>query len=173
MSDKKKLILEEALGLFADSGYNAVSTNKIAKAAGVSEGLIFRHFGSKKGLLKAITIDTEARINLLFTAILGEEHPNEAIKKFIELPFSIKKSEYHYWRLQYKLKWEKEFRNPNKMKPLENKLTACFKTLNFDQPKSEAILLINIIDAIAIKILQQGMTGQRAIKKLLLKKYKC
>ncbi len=38
---------------FARSGFDAASTNRIAASAGVSKGLVFRHFGSKEGLLEA------------------------------------------------------------------------------------------------------------------------
>lgn len=40
-----------ALGLFAKHGFTATSTKKIATAAGVSEGLVFHHFGTKFGVL--------------------------------------------------------------------------------------------------------------------------
>ncbi|MEM6542898.1 MAG: helix-turn-helix domain-containing protein, partial [Bacteroidota bacterium] len=54
MTAKQEKILNAALELFAHEGYNVVSTSKIAQKAGVSEGLIFRHFESKQGLLNAI-----------------------------------------------------------------------------------------------------------------------
>ncbi|MEJ6750428.1 MAG: helix-turn-helix domain-containing protein, partial [Bacteroidia bacterium] len=44
MTDKQVAILQTALELFSNKGFYAVSTNLIAKEAGVSEGLIFRHF---------------------------------------------------------------------------------------------------------------------------------
>lgn len=37
--------------LFAEHGFTATSTRKVARAADVSEGLIFHHFGNKQGLL--------------------------------------------------------------------------------------------------------------------------
>ena len=47
MTDKQEKILQAALELFAKEGFKGTSTNKIAKKAGVSEGLIFRHFENK------------------------------------------------------------------------------------------------------------------------------
>lgn len=47
-------ILNSAMQLFADEGYHAVSTRKIAAKAGVSEGTIFNHFGAKQGLMRAL-----------------------------------------------------------------------------------------------------------------------
>ena len=44
MTEKQENILKAALQLFAKEGFYATSTSKVAKLAGVSEGLIFRHF---------------------------------------------------------------------------------------------------------------------------------
>ena len=44
MTEKQISILESALELFSSKGFDAVPTSLIAKQAGVSEGLIFRHF---------------------------------------------------------------------------------------------------------------------------------
>ena len=77
MSSKKEKILAVALELFANEGFSATSTNKIAKEAGVSEGLIFRHFESKKGLLHAIMADTEERVNDVFAHIILEQDPKK------------------------------------------------------------------------------------------------
>lgn len=47
----RQKILETAIKEFARSGYDNVTTKDIAKAAGVSEGAIFRYFKSKKELM--------------------------------------------------------------------------------------------------------------------------
>lgn len=58
MTDKQEKILRAtALDLFANTGYNAASTSKIAQKASVSEGLIFRHCQNKKGLLDALVLE--------------------------------------------------------------------------------------------------------------------
>ncbi len=59
MTDKKEKILQAALELFAEEGFKPTSTSKIAKKAGVSEGLIFSHFCNKDGLLQAIIKEGE------------------------------------------------------------------------------------------------------------------
>ena len=50
----KERILSAALKLMARSGYHGAKTKAIATEAGVNEALIFRYFGSKKELLKAL-----------------------------------------------------------------------------------------------------------------------
>ncbi|MEL6721105.1 MAG: helix-turn-helix domain-containing protein [Bacteroidota bacterium] len=117
MLNRKDKTLSTALELFANQGYNATSTSKIAKEAGVSEGLIFRHFKNKKGLLDALNKIAEERAGEVFMPILMETAPKEVIRKVIQFPFNgtIKEEEYNFWRLQYKLKWEPEYYNPQKM----------------------------------------------------------
>ena len=51
--DTRKRIISAALQLFGQVGYAEATTRRIAKAAGINEVTLFRHFGSKKGLLIA------------------------------------------------------------------------------------------------------------------------
>ena len=53
-AEKQELLLEAARKLFAEQGFDGTSTLQVAKAAGVSEGTLFHHFGSKKGLFLAV-----------------------------------------------------------------------------------------------------------------------
>lgn len=62
------MIRDEALGLFAARGPDAVTVRQIAAAAGVSPGLVVHHFGSKEGLREAV----DAHVLAMFTAMLGE-----------------------------------------------------------------------------------------------------
>ncbi|WAJ43506.1 helix-turn-helix domain containing protein [Mycobacterium sp. Aquia_216] len=48
----RRLLLESARALFAERGYAGTSTREIARAASVSEPMIFRHFGSKSKLFE-------------------------------------------------------------------------------------------------------------------------
>jgi len=49
--DRKQKILTISLKLFAENGYRNTTTQSIALKAGVSEALIFKHFGTKEHLL--------------------------------------------------------------------------------------------------------------------------
>lgn len=50
--EARRLLLDAARDLFARKDYRATTTREIAEAAGVSEYLLFRHFGSKAGLFR-------------------------------------------------------------------------------------------------------------------------
>jgi len=55
-TDKKQKIAEAAVQLFAEKGYANTSTSEIAKRAGVAEGTIFRHYGTKENLLLSLLL---------------------------------------------------------------------------------------------------------------------
>jgi len=50
----KKRILEAAVRLFSEKGYEHSGVQEISAASGVSRGSLFWHFGSKEGLLFAV-----------------------------------------------------------------------------------------------------------------------
>lgn len=51
---RKRAMIDAAIALFSDEGYDGVSTRAVAERAGCSETLLFRYFGGKRGLLLAI-----------------------------------------------------------------------------------------------------------------------
>lgn len=51
---RREQLLDIALDLFAKQGFDATSTQQIAKAAGVTQGLVFHYFDSKEGLLSSV-----------------------------------------------------------------------------------------------------------------------
>ena len=171
MTDRKGQILKAALALFATEGFHGVSTNKIAKKAAVSEGLIFRHFENKKGLLEALLEHAFDRMGILLMPIISEEKPKKVLEKYILLPFEIDKSEYHFWKLLFKLKWEIEYSGAEKLKPLVDKLAWAFSELKFNEPEKEAEILVHIIESISVGILKDGKKSQAALKEFLLTKY--
>jgi len=171
MTDKKENILQAALQLFAKDGYNATSTSKVAKLAGVSEGLIFRHFENKEGLLKAIIQIGEEQIKRLFSDIVMETNPKEVILKTIRMPFEVKPEDYEFWRLQFKLKWELESYKSQKMEPLEMALSNAFSKLKYKNPELEAQFLLHLIDGLSTAILKNAVQDKASLLEFLLVKY--
>lgn len=52
--ERRKQIIETAISLFSQRGFNGTTTKEIAKAAGVSEAMVFKHFSTKDELYDAI-----------------------------------------------------------------------------------------------------------------------
>jgi len=59
--DRKKQLLEIAMKLFSDQGFDGTTTREIAEAARVNEALIFRHFRTKEDLFWAVLSDRVER----------------------------------------------------------------------------------------------------------------
>lgn len=171
---KKDDILQAALTLFANEGFSATSTSKVAKAAGVSEGLIFRHYKNKNGLLEAILLEGEEMAKQLFADIIFETEPEKVIMKTLDLSqaFMESKDVADFWKLQYKIKWEIEQYGEHKMEPLELALTNAFEKLGYDEPKREARFLLTLLDGMATRFFLQKSYDLRLETEYLRKKYK-
>lgn len=55
--EKREQIAAAAAGLFAADGFAGTTTARIAEKAGVSEGTVFHHFGSKRDLFRRVVAD--------------------------------------------------------------------------------------------------------------------
>ncbi|MBO1212472.1 TetR/AcrR family transcriptional regulator [Staphylococcus nepalensis] len=53
LTEKQRSVIESALLLFSEKGYNKTSTSDIAKRAGVAEGTVYKQFKNKESLLYA------------------------------------------------------------------------------------------------------------------------
>jgi AcrR family transcriptional regulator len=61
-------LIAAAAALFAAKGFNGTTTKEIAKAAGVSEALVFKHFPTKQALYAAILAE-KVTVNELLEAV--------------------------------------------------------------------------------------------------------
>lgn len=55
--ERRQAIVEAVKGVFAEKGFDGTTTRELAKAAGVSEALLYKHFPSKESLYAAMLGD--------------------------------------------------------------------------------------------------------------------
>ncbi len=55
-------VLESATGLFADRSFADVSVDDVARAAGVTRGAVYHHYGNKEGLFRAVAATLQSRV---------------------------------------------------------------------------------------------------------------
>lgn len=77
--EKRQLILEAAVRVFARQGYEASPVGDIAKEAGVAYGLVYHYFGSKDAVLEAVFREAWGR--LLAAVALAEETGQNAAEQ--------------------------------------------------------------------------------------------
>jgi AcrR family transcriptional regulator len=171
MKSKKDLILETALDLFAKKGFNATSTSKIAKEAGVSEGLIFRHFTNKNGLLDSVLNLGKERGLKLFEGISEVSSPNEKLKYILQIPFNIPQNEYSFWKLLYSLKWQADSYDEELSTQLKKIVEDILVQLKYTNPALEAQFVMMLFDGIAMAVLLKTPKDTKEIQKIILSKY--
>ncbi len=82
-ADRRNSIISAAKSVFARYGLEGARTQQIAKAAGVSEALLFRHFTSKTQIYRAVLRDVIADQNANFSAIGSFEASTEGLLEII------------------------------------------------------------------------------------------
>ncbi|WP_037303889.1 TetR/AcrR family transcriptional regulator [Amycolatopsis orientalis] len=63
-------LITAARRLFAEQGYAAVPADEIVRAAGVTRGALYHHFGDKQGLFRAVVEQVETEITAELQAVL-------------------------------------------------------------------------------------------------------
>ena len=81
-------ILTAALDLFVEKGYHMVSIHEVQKQADVSIGSIYRHFGGKEGIAKALYSHILNEIDELIDGVTKEfDTPIEQLEEIIKQLF--------------------------------------------------------------------------------------
>lgn len=86
-SEKQLLIMDTALRLFADKGYDKTSIRDIAQETGVNVAMVSYYFGSKEKLLEALFTKHFAFITEKLESILYEKESTafEKVEKIIDI----------------------------------------------------------------------------------------
>ena len=61
--DTKQVILDEALNLFSINGFDGVSVKDIAKAVGIKDSSLYKHFRSKQEIYDSLLAEMNARFD--------------------------------------------------------------------------------------------------------------
>lgn len=176
MSNKEH-ILHTALALFAEQGYDRTPTSQIAREAGVSEGLIFRHYGSKDGLLAAIIQEGLAQIAKTMQSYDAEMAPAEAIARHIEQSFAQVRQHETFWRLVQKVRFQPAVKQlaAAQIEQVNHfvleQLSAHFQKAGAAYPGEEARMLFALIDGITIHYLESPDYPLDAMQQFLIQKY--
>jgi AcrR family transcriptional regulator len=71
--ERKAAVLECACGIFSAGSYRGTTTAEIARKAGVTEPVLYRHFASKRDLYLAVLEESWRRLRALWERVVDEE----------------------------------------------------------------------------------------------------
>jgi TetR/AcrR family transcriptional regulator, fatty acid metabolism regulator protein len=84
--DKRRLLLDAAVRVFARKGYHAARVGDIAEEAGVAYGLLYHYFSSKEEVLRNVFRETwRALIATINSVAEVDEAPREQLRKVTEI----------------------------------------------------------------------------------------
>jgi len=83
-AQRRQQLLDTAASMFAKRGYAGTTTSELAKEAGVTEPIIYRHFSSKRELFIALIDETgEQTIERWESALTSCEDPGDKLRLLI------------------------------------------------------------------------------------------
>lgn len=171
--NRKLSIAQTAEQLFAERGYENTSTQLIAKEAGVSEALIFKHFGSKDKLLEYLIKNGYRRIVEHNRGMLSDGEPLEFIHSLLDLPHKLVSNEPKFWELQYRLVDMPISTSEHErfLQPVNARLVKAFKAAGYENPQAETQLLLLLVDALWKREVVQGIGSTNELAQLMKQKY--
>jgi AcrR family transcriptional regulator len=95
--DKRKAIIDGAMRVFGNAPYKKASASDIAKAAGISKGMVFHYFGCKKNLYIFLANYSSQRIVDAYLSSSCSHNPDffERVKQTVKIKMKVL-NEYPY-----------------------------------------------------------------------------
>ena len=151
--------MENALELFASTGYHQTSISMITKKAGISKGLMYNYFSSKEDLIRQIIQKGMDEIFRYFDPDHDGILTKEEIRFFIDQMFVIMLRDSHFWKLYFMVMlqppvfklMEDELRKPYDL--ILDLLKSYFSDAGIADPEAEARILGAILDGIAFQFI--------------------
>ena len=173
MMDRKEKIMQASIQLFVERGFHNASTRMIAEQAGVSEGLIFRHFRSKDELLDSLLQQGADEMYQAVAEIISEHEPKDFLSKLVDSFFDIPSDRFNYWRLRSQIQsirteWEPE----EWERYLREGVLRMFKEMGFSKFELEAELLYQSLSGIRDGFVRGQIHDPEALRELVKKKYR-
>lgn len=151
----QRRILRTALRLFARHGYAGTSIRMIARAAGISVGLLYNYFRTKAHVLDAIFEESMRDVQASFATADAAQTAAERIERLVRGAFEILDANRDFWRLSYGVRMQ-----PAVVAGLGKRLHAWTTTIHATlarylkdagsrRPELEAAVLFALIDGVS------------------------
>lgn len=157
--EKRALIMEVALELFAEEGFHSTSISKIASKAGISKGLLYNYFDSKEDLIKVIVEEGLDKIGLMLDPNKDGIITRDEMESFITMMFDMMRLNSHFWALYMSMTLQPPVLNLVKDK-LEkmigtyiNMITRYFESLGHEDPLTDAYIFGALMDGIGMNFI--------------------
>ena len=154
--EKKKIIMESAMELFAEKGFTATSVSMIARHADISKGLLYNYFESKETLFSEILNLGLDRLFEGFDKNRDGFLTKEEFIYFLNESLDIIVIDIKFWRLYFMVIIKPETQKLlepkiiEKVLPFLTVLSEYFERQGYENPMAMARLLGAILDGIGL-----------------------
>jgi len=107
---REQLLLDTALALFSECGWERVTVSQLAARAGVAKGTVYKHFPSKDAIYAHLALRFSRRCLKHYESMPDRDSPLEGIREVVRTAFSLMRQ--HPLEVQLCLHCDRpEFRN--------------------------------------------------------------
>lgn len=163
--EKRELILETALEIFATYGYHGASISMIAQHAGIAKGLLYNYFKSKEELLRAIVAEGVEKSIKVFEPLLAKDFSEEELttklfSKLFNQLIKVIRENIPFWRLYLALTFQPNvaeiiFREYDYMtNPYLDILSKYYQKQGSKNPRADALHAHALLDGIINNLIQ-------------------
>jgi AcrR family transcriptional regulator len=154
---RRQQIMDSALHLFATEGYAHCTISNLAVHAGISKGLMYNYFSSKKELLEAIIEQGLDEVMNLFDPNRDGILTSGEFVDFIKKVFAIMRGNEDFWLLYVSVIMQPKVKEHLIGKPILSYieqfisiLEEYFARKGFNQPKLEVLTLSALIEGLGV-----------------------
>lgn len=172
--ERKRRIVDTALQLFSESGYDKTSIRDIAKHANMSLGLLYNYFASKEQLLEAIV---QEGIDDLKRSLDLTRQSHRDLLSLLKTIFSVIARKQNHWRLLHIIRTQQHLASRLSVQYdafnnyLIAELSLQLRQMGYRNSVSEALLLYATIDGLATHYLSNSKYPLDKVLEQLEKKY--
>ncbi|MBC8162917.1 MAG: TetR/AcrR family transcriptional regulator [Roseiflexaceae bacterium] len=106
--ERRALILQAALRVFAHHGFASATVRQVAQEAGIAQGLLYSYFASKEAVLRAIMEESMRDVLESFTEAHAGTSSEAQLELLLRHSFVLIDQHRDFWRLSYSVRMQPE-----------------------------------------------------------------
>lgn len=177
--EKRAIIMEAAIEVFAEKTFMGASVSMITKKAGVSKGLLYNYFESKEDLLKQIIFEGFDEFAHIFDPNKDGILTEDEFEYFIDETFRLLESDIHFWKLYFSIVMQPDVmllvqdKIMEMLGPFLQTLFEYYKEKGLENPMAHARLFGALLDGVSMNYLVDPASFPvEDIKRIIIDKFK-
>lgn len=177
--ERKVQIMNVALELIAEEGFNKVSISKIAKKAEISKGLMYNYFKSKEELILLVMLDGFDQLISAFDANKDGTLTSDEMHFFIDKTFETLETNITFWRMYFMVMLQPDVFKliqpymHQMLSPFMETSVNYFIEKGYEDPEAETQFFAAMLDGVGLRfVMDPENFPLEGIKKKLHNMYK-